>query len=361
MESDAVSRSSATSEGASTSPDTSVDTHGSTETLVPAPRSAARPTGASTGRVTGAVRFGRVRAYVRLAKLDILDYYLSLPIAWAMLAPSQRFEFRELAALGLFGVGELALVAALVAFDDVTGLRDGSDHANYGGDHPKRPLRRKPLIAGTLRESEAIRFGWITAACAALAWAGAVALAPHRPTWTLIAIGVCLALGFQYSWWLSLSYHGMQELFLAALGWAYLLPPHGLTAGTAGDFAVAQTLLFGLGPVLFGVYSNTNDIEGDRAVNRPTVATMTSPLGNALFIASLSAVEATIIIGSAASGIAPWWFALALAPIIAARVTQFVIGMPLGRVLTARRLGIHIHRALVVALVVVDLCYGGVR
>lgn len=306
-------------------------------------------------------RFARLRAYVRLAKLDILDYYLGLPIVWAMLRPGQRLDPRELAVLGLFLVGEVALVGALVAFDDVTGLRDGSDHANYGGDNPSRPLRRKPLIAGTLRESDAIRFGWLAAACAAAAWAGAVALAPHRPTWTLLAVGLSLVLGFQYSWWLSFSYHGFQELFLVALGWACLLPPHGLVSGTVSGFAVVQTLLFGLGPVLFGVYSNTNDIEGDRAVNRPTMATMTSPRGNAVFIAALSAAEAALIVGSAATGLAPWWFALALAPIIAARVTQFVVGMPLGRVLAARKLGIHIHRALVVALVVVDLCHGGVR
>jgi 1,4-dihydroxy-2-naphthoate octaprenyltransferase len=304
---------------------------------------------------------GTALAYARLAKLDVFDYYLGLLIVWSLLPPAARTDGRALATLVVFGLGEVALLAALVAFDDVTGFRDGSDGVNYGPDAPARRLARKPLLAGTLTQAQAIRFGWACTTAAVLLWTVALLLAPHRPMWAVAGVAVTLVLGVQYSWGLKLSYHGMQELFVTALGWALLLPPYGLVAGHSGGFVVVQALLFGLGPLLFGVYSNTNDIAGDRGVRRPTVAASVPPRGNAAFIAALSAAETALILAAPVLGVAPWWFPVAMLPVPVLRAVQYGTGMVAGQVLRARKLGIWIHRCAVLLLVAVDLVAGGLR
>jgi 1,4-dihydroxy-2-naphthoate octaprenyltransferase len=257
--------------------------------------------------------------------------------------------------LTVFLVGEVGVVAATVAFDDLTGYRDGSDAANYGPDAAARRLARKPLVAGTLSERQAIRFGWTSTALCALLWGAAVAVAPARPLWAVLGTAACAAFGFQYSWWLKLSYRGFQELFLAALGWGYVLPLFGLLTGRAPGFVVVQALLFGLGPVLFGAYSNINDRDGDGAVGRLTVAAVASERGNAAFIAAVSALETLLITVPAAAGVAPWWFPVLMAPVMVLRAGQWVRGNLRGEVLAARRRGIHLHRLAVALMAAADL------
>lgn len=301
------------------------------------------------------VSSGKFAAYCRLAKLDIFDYYLSLAVAWSLLAAPLRTDSTALAVLALFGLGMLCLVAAMTTFDDVTGLRDGSDAANYGPDAPLRKIRRKPLLAGTLTEREAIRFGWATAAGCVLLWGAAVAVAPHAPWWAVATAALCLVTSVQYSYGLKISYHGWQEIFMVALGLGLVVAPYGLLAGQVSGFALVQGTLFGLGPLLFGVYSNTNDRAGDAAVGRPTVAVLTTERGNKVFIGAVSAVESVLIAAATVTGMAPWWFPLAMLPVVALRVAQFVTGVVRGRILTARKLGTYTHRVSVVALVVTNV------
>ncbi len=299
----------------------------------------------------------RLAAYLRLAKLGMVDYYLSLIVVWSLLASvKQPFDGPSEWGTSLaFLFGELCLVAAAVAFDDVTGYRDGSDAANYGTDAPVRKLARKPLLAGTLTEAAAVRFGGGAFVTGCLFWAAALALAPHRPLWAVLAVVTAAFVVPQYSWGLRLGHHGLQELFLAAVGWGFVLPLYGLLSGEATGLAAVEAFLFGLGPLLFGVYSNTNDIAGDRAVGRPTVACLLSRRGNTLFIGALSVLETAVILAAQFLGIAPWWFPLALLPVTAARVTQFTVGMVRGDVLRGRLIGIRAHRTLVAALVAANL------
>lgn len=299
----------------------------------------------------------KLRAYARLAKLDMFDYYLSVLVVWTLLAPAARLDGQHLLTLAVFLLSEICLIAALVAFDDVTGYRDGSDGINYGPDAPARRLARKPLLAGTLSEAEAVRFGWWAAAVGTLLLAASVALAPSRPVWVVVAAVVYLVLCVQYSWGLKISYHGGQEAFIAGLGVAVMLIPYGLTSAGNTGFAIVQAVLFGLGILLVGAYSNINDITGDRAVQRPTVAATVSPRGNAIFIGALSLAEAMIIIGSVVAGVAPWWFPLAMLPVMMLRGVQLRKGLVRGEILPARRLGIRVHRVAVAALVVVNLLY----
>lgn len=307
------------------------------------------PTPARTRAVT------KAGSYVRLAKLDIVDYYLGAAVVWSLLAPAARLDGTSLATLAVFLLGEICVIAALVALDDRTGYLDGSDITNYSPNDPTRRVVRKPLVAGTLTVAEVTRFAWITAAAGAALWTAAVLLAPQRPLWALVVTVVTFVGSINYSWGLKLSYHGLHELFVAALGWALIMAPYGLLAGDAGGFVLVQAVLFGLGPLMFGVYSNTNDIAGDRGIGRPTVAALTTARGNAIFIGALSAAEITLILGAAATGVAPWWFPVALLPTILLRLRQYDIGFRRHDIMRARRLGIRIHRCTVVLLVAVNL------
>ncbi|MFR9728436.1 UbiA family prenyltransferase [Saccharopolyspora sp. MS10] len=301
----------------------------------------------------------KARSYARLGKLDVYDYYLSiLVVGSAALLPAAAGA-GAIPVLLLFLLGEVCTVVALVAFDDVTGFRDGSDGTNYGPNDPLRRKLRKPLIAGTLTEREALRFGWFAAAAGAVLWTAAVAAAPHRPLWTLVVLALTYVLALQYSCGLKLSYHGLQEAYLVALGTALVLVPHGLATGEFSGFALVQAVLFGLGPLMFGVYSNTNDVVGDRSVGRPTVAALTTERGNALFIGALSAGEFLLGLGASLTGVAPWWFAVLLLPGTALRARQYHLGFRVGDIMRARRLGFRVHRVHVALLVLANLLVGG--
>ncbi|MGW0951565.1 UbiA family prenyltransferase [Streptomyces sp. NPDC002545] len=324
----------------------------STETATEPP---SREAGVRTGRRPGA----RLPAYLRPAKLGMVDYYLSLAVVWSLLPASQRLDGASLVTLAAFLLGEVCLVAAAVAFGDVTGHRDGSDAANYGPDAPARALARKPLLAGTLTEAAAVRFAWCALVAGCLCWTAALVWAPHRPLWAVLALVAAAVVVPQYSWGLRLSYRGFQEVFLAVVGWAFVLPLFGLLTGEVTGLAAVEAFLFGLGPVLFGVYSNTHDAEGDRAVGRPTAACLLSLRGNRRFIGALSVLETTAIVTAPPLGIAPWWFPLAFVPLKATRVRQFTVGMVRGDVLRGRLIGIRAHRILVVTLVAVNLTISG--
>jgi 1,4-dihydroxy-2-naphthoate octaprenyltransferase len=296
-------------------------------------------------------------SYARLAKLDVFDYYLSLPIVLStVLVPIAAFDPAVLVTLGLFGLGAVLMTASLVAFDDLTGYRDGSDTANYQADPTLRRARRKPLVTGALTEREVVRFGWLTAFAGAAVFAIAVATAPHAPQWTIWLIVANFVVGIQYSYGLKISYHGFQEAYIAALGWVMVLAPYGLVTGRFDGFVLVQALLFGLGPLLFGVYSNTNDIAGDRSVGRPTVAALTTPRGNRRFVAALSLAEFLLGAAASATGVAPWWFVLLMLPVTVLRARQFGIGFgPRGDILHARAIGFTAHRLGAVLLVAANL------
>ncbi|MFH8727456.1 UbiA family prenyltransferase [Streptomyces termitum] len=298
----------------------------------------------------------RLRVYARLGKLDVYDYYLGTFIALAAVLPAAGTSAGRAAALfGVFLVAQVLLLMAMTAFDDVTGFRDGSDITNYGPDHPLRNVQRKPLVAGTLTVPEALRFAWGCAVLAALLLAATAALAPHRPAWTTIGLAVLWVVTLQYSYGVKLSYHGFQELYLVALGFALVILPYGMATGQATGFLLVQAVLFGFGPLMFGVYSNTNDVDGDRAVGRPTVAALTSERGNARFIGALSLAEFLTIATAGATGIAPWWFVPLMLPASLLRLRQYLLGFRTGDIMRARRTGFAVHRLGVVLMIAANL------
>ncbi|WP_037709625.1 UbiA family prenyltransferase [Streptomyces griseus] len=299
---------------------------------------------------------GRLTTYARLGKLDVYDYYLGTFIALsAVVLPLGPLTGRTAALFGVFLVGQVFLLMAMTAFDDVTGFRDGSDITNYGPDHPLRNVRRKPLVSGALTVPEALRFAWASAVLAALLFAVTAALAPYRPAWTGIGLVVLWVVTLQYSYGVKLSYHGFQEVYLVALGFALVILPYGMVTGRATGFLLVQAVLFGFGPLMFGVYSNTNDVEGDRSVGRPTVAALTSERGNARFIGALSLAEFLTIATASAVGVAPWWFVLLMLPASLLRLRQYLLGFRTGDIMRARRTGFAVHRLGVVLMIAGNL------
>ncbi|MEU3072075.1 UbiA family prenyltransferase [Streptomyces laurentii] len=319
------------------------------DTLTPAPAAAPPAAAAPVSR-------SRLRVYARLGKLDVYDYYLGVFVVLAaVVLPPGTLGARGAAVLGVFAVAQILLLMAMTAFDDVTGFRDGSDITNYGPDHPLRNIQRKPLVAGTLTVRQALWFAWSCAAGAALLLAAAAALAPHRPLWTVIGLVALWVVTLQYSYGVKLSYHGFQELYLVALGFALVILPYGMITGQATGLLLVQAVLFGFGPLMFGVYSNTNDVDGDRAVGRPTVAALVSERGNARFIGVLSLAETLIVAAACATGLAPWWFLPLMLPAGLLRMYQYHLGFRRDSIMRARRTGFAVHRGSVILMTVGNL------
>ncbi|ATE55146.1 UbiA family prenyltransferase [Actinosynnema pretiosum] len=302
---------------------------------------------AVTGRVP-------LAAYARLAKPDAVDHHLGVLLAWTLLAPALRLDGRVLATTTAFLLGGVLVIAASVALDDLAGFRDGSDATNCGPDRAQRKRARKPLVTGALTERQVIGFAQVTGAAGVALWTAAVLMAPHSPPWVVLLIAVTCLGSLQCSWGVRLGYRGFQELLVAGVGWALVLAPHGLAAGEVDGFALVQALLFGMGPLLVAVYSNTDDVAGDRAVGRPTVAALTTPSGNALFVMGLTTAEMALMVVAPVVG-APWWFLAAMTPTFCLRVAQLRTGFGRGDVPRARTLGARTHRVTTAVLLVVNL------
>lgn len=337
------------------SPSGAVGRAGATRTLA---AGTADPGPAAGPPATGAR--GRLVAYARLAKFEfVLDYYLSMVVLWTALAGSVRFAPDTLTTLLLFLVGEVGVISAVMALDDVNGIRDGSDRANYlgTGGTPLRPLERKPLLTGALTVSQATRFGYLSLLWGAVFWTAAALAAPERPLWALVVTGLVLFAGFQYSWGLKLSYRGLGEVLIMGCPLVIVVAPYGFVTGHLPATVLVQAVLFGLWQILVSCYSNTKDISGDAAVGRSTVAVHVSARGNLLFIGALSAADLLLTVGASAVGWAPWWFFAALMPEMALRLRQFTSFSRNGDALLARRRGVVAFRTGVAGIVLANLIH----
>ncbi|MEU3961492.1 UbiA family prenyltransferase [Streptomyces buecherae] len=302
----------------------------------------------------------RLSAFARLAKFEfVLDYYLSVLVVVSALAAGAGLAGGDLLTLGLFLLGEIGVVSAVMAFDDVNGYQDGSDAANYLSEDGTelRPLQRKPLLTGALRLRQAQWFGYLSLAWGALFWSTSAAAAEHQPVWALVVTGLVLVSSWQYSWGLKLSYRGLGELLIAGCPMVIVIAPYGFVAGDLPALLLVEGVLFGLWQILVSAYSNTKDIEGDAAVGRSTVAVRASERGNRRFIGLLSAADVLLAGTAAVVGWAPWWFVLAMLPLTALRVRQYVSFVRNGDALLARRRGVVAFRTGVACLILVNLIH----
>jgi 1,4-dihydroxy-2-naphthoate octaprenyltransferase len=298
----------------------------------------------------------RLRAYVKLAKLSFWDYYLCILVVFTLLSPAVQAEPRTWLVLILFNLGWVGVVAATVAFDDVTGYRDGSDAKNYAPSQTNLRARdRKPLLDGRLTVDQAVRFGYLCTAGGLALWAVAFAIAPFKPAWGIAAAAVCAFVFIQYSYGLKFSYRGGQEVALWLCTGLCVVVPFAMMTGELSPVAWLESFLFGLWSLMVSVYSNINDVEGDREVGRINLATQVSAKTYRLFIAGLSLLEFVVIVLALALGAAPLWFGLFLVPTVVMRAKQAYDGLIADKPLVARRAGVTIHRWGVVALLVANL------
>ncbi|WP_055523803.1 UbiA family prenyltransferase [Streptomyces graminilatus] len=297
----------------------------------------------------------RAGAYAKLAKLSFFDYYLCVLVVVTLLPTAAWREPGTWWALVLFDAGWVGIVAATVALDDVTGLRDGSDARNYDPGQALRSRDRKPLLDGRLTLRQALRFGWGCAVAGSVLWALTALVAPHRPWWALAAAGFSVVISVQYSYGLKLSYRGGQEAVIWLSTGLCVLVPFALLNGEMTGAAWLECFLFGLWSLMVSVYSNINDVDGDRAAGRRNLATTVSPGAYRGLIAGLSLAETAAIVLAAAVDAVPWWFCAFLLPVVGMRARQAHAGLVARQVLAARKQGVTIHRWGVVLLIAANL------
>lgn len=315
------------------------------------------PLGAPVRPAVPAAPRARVMAYSRLAKAEFFDFYLSVLVVLAAVPTALRFEGASLLTMLLFLIGEIGVVSAVMAFDDVTGFLDGSDATNYADPSGLRKTHRKPLLTGALTVRQAMWFARCALVWGAVWCALAVAAAPYRPLWAVLATAAGVIFSVQYSWGLKLSYNGAAELLIAATPVVIVIAPYGLITGTLPTFVLVQGVLFGLWQILVSAYSNSNDIAGDRAVGRRNAATTLDRRGNTRFLTGLTLIDPVVVLGATALGWAPMWFPLVMAVPLALRARQLEGWRRTHDALLSRRRGVTAHRVGVAALVVANLIH----
>ena len=304
----------------------------------------------------------RFAVYARLVKFQfVIDFFLALAIVWTGTEPETRLDGHVLFTVLLFALGKVGVLSAVMTLDDVTGTKDGSDTHNYLAENNSelRPLKRKPLLTGELTVEQAQRFGYVSLVWGAVWWALATYQAPHTPVWALVVGGLLLVFSVQYSWGLKLSYIGLGELLLLFSASAFVLAPYGITSGELPALILVEALLFGFGQLLIAGYSNTKDVDGDAAVGRRTVAVLTSERGNQVFLGLLTTANLGVILVPAVMGWIPWWFVLALTPLIAVRLNQYLSFLRDGHALLARSRGVVAFRVTVGCILVYNVLHFG--
>ncbi|MEO5876348.1 MAG: UbiA family prenyltransferase [Streptosporangiaceae bacterium] len=298
----------------------------------------------------------RASVYARLSNLYFYDYYLSVLVAWSLIGTATRFDGRTLLTMVLVDLGWVCVVAATVTFDDVSGFRDGSDDRNYAPQQGEQRSRsNKPLLAGELTLGQAVGFGRLTTAGGVVFWGLAYAVAPHRPVWAIPVAAFVLLISVQYSYGLKLSYHRAQELVLLLSPGLMVLLPFGLLQGHVSGLILLESYLFGLWSLLVSVYSNLNDVDGDRLSGRRNLATTLPPHSYRRVVAAITATEVLALAVAFAWGAASWWLLLFLAPVLLVHARQVRVGLIGQNHLAARRLGITAHRVGAVVLIIANL------
>jgi 1,4-dihydroxy-2-naphthoate octaprenyltransferase len=301
----------------------------------------------------------RLRAYAQLSKLYIFDQYFGIAIVWSLLPASMRFDSRTIVLLLVSLVSIMATVVAAVSLDDVKGFRDGSDLVNYTSSNLAglRDIQRKPLLAGTLTEAQAIRFGLSLAVIAlVVAFTGFASVGGHP--WWLPLVGLAIfGTGVQYSYGIGFSYRylGAEEVILTLGTAAIVFLPYPLITGGLPLFVFVQALLFGVWMLQVTVFSNTHDIVGDRPVGRSTVASRFSERGNDVFIVGVFSCGWVLLAVGVVTDSLPVLGFLALTPFLVVQAAQLRIGVARHDPLRARKLGLYGYRFATIVMIGTNL------
>ncbi|HEV7806228.1 MAG TPA: prenyltransferase [Solirubrobacteraceae bacterium] len=291
----------------------------------------------------GSVR-ERLIAYKDLAKLDVFDAYLCVPLAWTLLDGAQAVQPRTIALLVLLLLFNVGYLAAASALDDVQGVRDGIDIVNYSESGVLRKRKRKPLLDHRLSERQALRFSWTCVAASLLAAAAAFALAGAEPWWFAPLVVGTILLAINYSWGLKLSYLGGQDfvvIFGFALNFNVMMV---LLTGGLSWIAVVEGVLLGCWLMHVGSWANNNDREGDLQARRMTSAARLSERGAQRYTAGLYVLGWAVLVAGVATGTLPWWFLPLQIPALAMQIAALRVGIGERNNLAARLAAMRSHR-----------------
>ncbi|MDQ4023882.1 MAG: UbiA family prenyltransferase [Actinomycetota bacterium] len=299
----------------------------------------------------------RLKTYAWLAKVDVPDLWLGIPLAWSLLEPGVRTQPRTLVLILLCVVAVVGGSAGAVALDDVQGTRDGSDAINYSrAQAAPRKRYRKPLLDGALAEGQALRFGVAAGVLSLAAQVAAAAIVGFRPLWLVVAAPVLSLAVLQYSFGLKLSYlvTGAGELTLATGQASTVLFPYALVTGGVTDAVAAESAVLGLWMVLIAMCSNTHDAAGDRRAGRATIAARTPPLFNRVAIATTFGAAFLVAAGGLWLGLLSPRLLLVFVPVWLLQLRLLYVGVSRNEWLTSRSLGFLAFRVGVAGLFVLQ-------
>jgi 1,4-dihydroxy-2-naphthoate polyprenyltransferase len=301
----------------------------------------------------------RLRAYARMGRTIRYENWLGTPLWWSLLPWELLAAGRTLVLVPVTLLMYASMVAVMGTLDDVQGLRDGSDLANYERSDPTglRPMTRKPLLLGWVTERQARRYAATAALVCGLATVAAWLIGTAEPTWWLPAWIVVALVGAQYSAGLRLSYIGAQELSLFTVKVGSVALPYLLVTGELPARTAVAAVLLGLWFVQVSMSSNTHDVHGDRAAGRRTLAVLVGEVAHSRVVAGVVAGGWALMVGATVAG---WWSPWQLAAVTPAGVLQLrqIRALFGGDPLTARRLGFKALQLAVAGLAVASLATG---
>ena len=281
-----------------------------------------------------------VRAYAHLSNVYFLDYNLGYPLVVALLPAAITGEGRTWAALALIVAGYFVAHCAMIAFDDITGFRDGTDAKNYR-DNPSslRRLQWKPLVTGELRLPQALRFAWGCLLVGSALLVAGLLVAPHHPLWLVVlaVAGVCVSV--QYSYGVKFSHIGFQEVVLFLWTAELVFVTHWALTGGVTALLVVEGALFSFWLMMVSFYSNLRDLETDRGAGRITLSTIAGEHRYVRILGVLAVVDLVAVAVLVVAGVLPPLIGLLLLPVFAARLVQFRVAALRRNPLLGRLLG----------------------
>jgi 1,4-dihydroxy-2-naphthoate octaprenyltransferase len=264
------------------------------------------------------------RAYGHLANIYFLDYNLGYLLVVTLLPAAASGDGRVWAALALVVAGYFLVHCAVIAFDDVTGFRDGTDAKNYR-DNPSalRGLRWKPLVTGELQLPQALRFSWTCLLVGLALLVTGMLVAPHHPVWLIVLAVAGACVSAQYSYGMKFSHIGFQELVLFLWTAELVLITYWALTGGVTARLVVEGALFAFWLMMVSFYSNLRDLETDRGAGRINLATIAGERHYIRILGVLAVADLVVVAVLVTTGLLPLLLGVLLCPVFAARLVQF--------------------------------------
>ncbi len=286
----------------------------------------------------------RIGDYKDLAKLEIFDVYLSVPLAWSLLPVALLDDPSVLGRLLLILIAIMGVVTAACAFDDVQGARDGTDAINYADAVATRSVKRKPVLDGRLSDRQALTYAYSAVGIGLLALVAAYAARDFSPWWIGAGYLVIALAAACYSWGPKLSYIGAQDLVVIGANATNLILIYALAVGEVQWPVVFQGFMLGSYLMALTAFANTNDIDGDRAAGRKTMAVRLSPRANARYNAGLVFFGWAVMLVGIVTGELPWWLLPLNVPALALQAAALRAVLRDDEPLKARAVGLKVYR-----------------